>query len=35
MVQDDKDCYISFINEAAYYDEKKAFAMLKKKVLLV
>ncbi len=25
-----EDCYISFINEAAYYDEKKAFSMSKK-----
>lgn len=25
-----EDCYISFVNEAAYYDEKKAFAMSRK-----
>ncbi|AOE50895.1 aspartoacylase [Kangiella sediminilitoris] len=25
-----EDCYISFVNEAAYYDQKKAFAMSRK-----
>ena len=32
VIYDGEDCYISFINEAAYYDEKKAFAMSRKKV---
>lgn len=31
VLYEDEDCYMSFINEAAYYDEKKAFAMSKKK----
>ena len=31
VIYDGEDCYISFINEAAYYDEKKAFAMSRKK----
>ena len=32
VIYDGEDCYMSFINEAAYYDEKKAFAMSRKKV---
>lgn len=32
VLYDGEDCYISFINEAAYYDEKKAFSMSKKTV---
>jgi len=32
VIYEGEDCYISFINEAAYYDEKKAFAMSKKKI---
>lgn len=32
VIYDGEDCYISFINEAAYYDDKKAFAMSRKKV---
>lgn len=31
VLYEGEDCYMSFINEAAYYDEKKAFAMSKKK----
>jgi aspartoacylase len=32
VIYEGEDCYMSFINEAAYYDEKKAFAMSKKKI---
>ncbi|AKE53077.1 aspartoacylase [Kangiella geojedonensis] len=31
VLYEGEDCYMSFINEAAYYDEKKAFAMSQKK----
>ena len=33
VIYQGEDCFMSFINEAAYYDEKKAFAMSKKMYL--
>ncbi|NVK22317.1 MAG: aspartoacylase [Kangiellaceae bacterium] len=35
IVYEGEECYIAFINEAAYYDEKKAFSMAKRVVLSI